>query len=164
MPFVLDNSVVSGWFLDNQATPYTEAIARRLRDDVAHVPAVWELEFTNVLRTACIRQRMNAQHAQAVVVQIGELPIRVDRHAVPRSEFLGLALRFGLSSHDAAYLELALRLQCPLATQDEALRFAAMAAGVGYLSPAALRQSHPTLPAKDRRRQIRRLAAPGPHT
>ena len=122
MPFVLDNSVVSGWFLENQATPYTDAVAQRLRDDRAHVPAVWELEFTNVLRTACVRQRLDAQRAQAVVVQIGALPISVDRHPVARSEMLALALRFGLSSYDAAYLELALRLQCPIATQDEAMR------------------------------------------
>ena len=40
MPFVLDNSVVSGWFLENQATAYTEAVAQRLRVDRAHVPAV----------------------------------------------------------------------------------------------------------------------------
>lgn len=135
MPFVLDNSVVAGWFLENQATAYTAAVAERLRDDQAHVPALWELEFTNVLRTACLRQRMQAQHAQAVVAQINLLPIEVDRHAVPRSELLALSLRFGLSSYDAAYLELALRLQCPVATQDEALRTAALAAGVGLLNP-----------------------------
>jgi predicted nucleic acid-binding protein len=134
MPFVLDNSVVSGWFLENQATPYTDAVAQRLRDDRAHVPSVWELEFTNVLRTACVRQRLDAQRAQAVVVQIGALPISVDRHPVARSEMLALALRFGLSSYDAAYLELALRLQCPIATQDEAMRQAALACGVGWLA------------------------------
>lgn len=133
MPFVLDNSVVSGWFLDNQATTYTAAVAGHLRDDAAHVPALWELEFTNVLRTACLRQRMTAQHAQQVVTQIGTLPITVDRQAVPRSELLGLALRFGLSTYDAAYLELALRLQCPIATQDESLRLAALSSGVGVL-------------------------------
>lgn len=133
MPFVLDNSVVSGWFLDNQATPYTAAVAGHLRDDVAHVPALWELEFTNVLRTACLRQRMTAQHAQQVVTQIGTLPITVDRQAVRPSELLGLALRFGLSTCDAAYLELALRLQCPIATQDESLRLAALSSGVGVL-------------------------------
>ena len=134
MPFVLDNSVVSGWFLENQATPYTDAVAQRLRDDRAHVPSVWELEFTNVLRTACVRQRLDAQRAQAVVVQIGALPISVDRHPVARSEMLALALRFGLSSYDAAYLELALRMQCPIATQDEAMRQAALACGVGWLA------------------------------
>ena len=134
MPFVLDNSVVAGWFLENQATAYTDAIAHRLRDDRAHVPALWELEFTNVLRTACVRQRLDAQRAQAVVAQIGALPIEVDRHPVARSELLALALRFGLSSYDAAYLELALRLQCPVATQDDAMRLAALAAGVGWVT------------------------------
>ena len=134
MPFVLDNSVVSGWYLENQATPYTEAVAQRLRNDGAHVPALWELEFINVLRTACLRRRMDAQHAQAVITQISALPIEVDRSTVLRSELLGLALRFGLSAYDAAYLELALRLQCPLATQDAALHAAALSSGVGVVS------------------------------
>jgi predicted nucleic acid-binding protein len=131
MPFVIDNSVVSGWYLENQATPYTVAIAERLLDDRAWAPALWELELTNVLRTACLRQRMAAQQAQQVLAQIAQLPIEVDRHAVPRSELLALALRFGLSSYDAGYLELALRRQLPLATQDETLRAAAQASGVG---------------------------------
>jgi predicted nucleic acid-binding protein len=134
MPFVLDNSVVSGWYLDNQASAYTQAIAARLADDKALVPALWELELTNVLRTSCIRQRLDAQRAQQVLGQVGLLPIEVDRQAVPRSELLALALRFSLSSYDAAFLELALRRQLPLATQDQALREAAMASGVGLVA------------------------------
>ena len=135
MPFVLDNSVVSGWYLSNQKTDYTEGIATQLQTDTAVVPAIWELEFTNVLRTACLRQRLNAAQAQAIAAQIGALPIEVDRHPVPRSELLALALRFGLSTYDAAYLELALRRQAQLATQDDALRGAAQASGVGWLEP-----------------------------
>ena len=131
MPFVIDNSVVSGWYLESQTTPYTEAIAEQLREDRAWAPALWELELTNVLRTACMRQRMTAERAQQVLARIARLPITVDRHAVPPHELLALALRFGLSSYDAAYLELALRRQLPLATQDEPLRAAALAAGVG---------------------------------
>lgn len=134
MPFVVDNSVVSGWYLENQATPYTATVAQQLLDDRAWAPALWELELTNVLRTACQRQRMAAQQAQQVLAQIAQLPIEIDRHPVPRSELLALALRFGLSSHDAAYLELALRRQLPLATQDEALRAAAQASGVGCVA------------------------------
>ena len=137
MPFVLDNSIVCGWFLENQATPYSDAIIERLRDDRAAVPALWELEFTNVLRSACLRQRMTAQAAQRVIAQIVSLPIDVDRQPVPASEILGLALRFGLSSHDAAYLELALRLQLPVATGDGPLRAAALAAGVGLAGPTS---------------------------
>ena len=134
MPFVIDNSVVSGWYLENQAAPYTAAIAERLLDDRAWAPALWELELTNVLRTCCVRQRMAAQHAQQVLARLTSLPIDVDRHPVPRSELLALALRFGLTSYDAAYLELALRRQLPLATQDEALREAALASGVGVVT------------------------------
>ncbi len=137
MPFVIDNSVVSGWYLENQATPYTAAIAERLLDDRAWAPAIWELELVNVLRTACLRRRMVAEHAQQVLVRLTRLPIEVDRHAPLPSELLALALRFGLSSYDAGYLELALRRQLPLATQDEALRMAARASGVGCIEAAA---------------------------
>lgn len=126
--------MVSGWYLENQTNDYTSAIARRLRDDAASVPAIWELEFANVLRTACLRQRMTADQAQQVVAQIDLLPIDVDRLPVPRGHLLALSLRFGLSSYDAAYLELALRLQYPIATQDSALKEAAMASGVGWVA------------------------------
>jgi predicted nucleic acid-binding protein len=137
MPFVLDNSVVSGWYLQDQATPYTEAIAERLQEDRAWVPALWELELTNVLRTTCLRQRQTAEQAQQVLTHIAQLPIDVDRQAVAPSEVLALALRFGLSSYDASYLELALRKQLPLATTDGDLADAARAAGVGVVAALA---------------------------
>lgn len=134
MPFVLDNSVVSGWYLQDQATPYTQAVADLLHEDRAWVPALWELELANVLRTTCLRQRQTAEQAQNVLTHIAQLPIDVDRQAVAPSELLGLALRFGLSSYDAAYLELALRKQLPLATKDGDLADAARAAGVGVVA------------------------------
>lgn len=131
MPFVLDNSVVAGWFMEDQTTPYTDAIAKRLEDDRAVVPALWQLEFANVLRTACKRNRLIAAEAQQVIEQICSLPIQIDRDGPGPSELLALALRYDLSSYDAAYLELALRLQLPIATKDGPLRDAAEAAGVG---------------------------------
>lgn len=39
MPFVLDNSVVTGWYLVDQATAYSQSIAIRLESDDALVPA-----------------------------------------------------------------------------------------------------------------------------
>ena len=133
LAFVIDNSVVCGLLFVNQATAYTDAIAARLADEQAHSPALWELECVNVLRTACMRERMIASDAQALLARIGALPIEVDRAAVPRSELLALALRFGLTSYDAAYLELALRLQLPIATKDGPLQGAALATGVGVV-------------------------------
>lgn len=131
MPFVIDNSVVCGWFLASQSTDYTEAIARRLLDDGAIAPGLWPLELANVLRTACKRGAMIASQAREVAEQIAALPIAVDAQPPATQAILALALRYDLSSYDAAYLELALRLQLPIATQDTALAEAAMAAGVG---------------------------------
>lgn len=131
MAFVVDNSVVCGWFIGNQVTDYTEAVASRLLDEQAHAPALWQLEFANVLRSACKRGALDAQEAHEVIEQIAALPIMVDRDTPGPAAILSLALRYDLTSYDAAYLELALRLQLPIATQDAALMEAARAAGVG---------------------------------
>lgn len=134
MPFVLDNSVVAGWFLEDQATPYTEAVGRKLEEDRAVVPALWQLEFANVLRTACKRKRLIASQAQEIIDQVCGLPIEIDTANPGPGELLALALRYDLSSYDAAYLELALRLQLPLATKDGPLHTAAEASGVGVVA------------------------------
>jgi predicted nucleic acid-binding protein len=131
--FVIDNSVVCGLVFANQSTAYTEAIAARLPDEQIHAPALWELECVNVLRTACLRERMIASEAQELLAKFEALPIEVDRSVVSRGELLALALRFGLTSYDASYLELALRLQLPIATKDGPLHGAALAAGVGVV-------------------------------
>ena len=132
--FVLDNSVLCGWFLANQASDYGDAVAAQLRQVDAHAPWLLQLEFTNVLRTACRRGTMQIATAQGIVDQINQLPIRIDPSPPQPANLLSLALRFGLTSYDAAYLELALRLQVPLATRDEELVEAAWASGVGLLS------------------------------
>ncbi|MFN6337259.1 MAG: type II toxin-antitoxin system VapC family toxin [Cyanobacteriota bacterium] len=133
-PFVLDNSVLCGWFLAAQATPYTEAVARQLPQSTAHAPWLLQLEFTNVLRTACRRGGLTLASAREIVDQVALLPIRIDPSPPPPASLLSLALRFQLTSYDAAYLELALRLQLPIATRDEELAEAAWAAGVGVLA------------------------------
>jgi len=86
------------------------------------------------LRTACLKQRLTAPSAQEVLGRIASLPITIDRRPVRPGEILALALRFGLSSYDAAYLELALRLQVAVATADGPLRDAALASGAGIVA------------------------------
>lgn len=135
MPFVLDNSVVCGWLLENQATAYTDAVAVRLQDDRAVVPGLLHLEYANVLRTACKRNRLNAQQAQEAIQQLRVLPLDTDRENPDPGQLLALALRYDLSAYDATYLELALRRQLPIATVDAALADAARVSGVGVLAP-----------------------------
>lgn len=134
MPFVLDNSVVTGWYLPDQATAYTQAMATRLEADRAIVPALWQLEFANVLKTACTRGTLSLDAARQIVDTVAMLPIEIDSGVAPGPrQLLELAMRYSLSSYDAAYLELAMRNGLPIASQDRRLREASLQAGIGLL-------------------------------
>lgn len=134
--FVLDNSVLCGWFIANQATAYGDAVAERLQRCDAHAPPLLQLEFANVLRTACKRGALPITDAHTIVDQLALLPIHIDMSSPSPAALLSLALRYDLTTYDAAYLELALRRQLPIATRDGALAEAAWAAGVGVLEAA----------------------------
>ena len=64
-----------------------------------------------------------------------KLPIKVEWHSISEvwEGILPLARERGLSVYDAAYLDLALKMEIPLATLDEALRRAAEDCGVKIL-------------------------------
>ena len=134
MPFVLDNSVVTGWYLPEQATAYGQSVATRLESDKALVPTLWQLELANVLKTACTRGKLDLDTARQILDALGRLPIEIDTSPAPgQRQLFELAMRYQLSSYDAAYLELAMRHGLPIATQDLHLKEVAMAAGVDVL-------------------------------
>ena len=135
MPFVLDNSVVTAWYFENQATAYSDGVLQLMGGEVTHVPALWPLEFSNVLRKAISGKNISETRAREIIAQNDRWKILVDS-TVPRpGDILSLSLAYGLSSYDAAYLELAIRLNLPIAAKDGALRAAAVAAGVGVFAP-----------------------------
>ena len=134
MPFVLDNSVVTGWYLPEQATAYTETVAELLKSDRALVPPLWQQELANVLRTACNRGKLAPTAARQIIDTLAELPIAIDAGPAPgQCQLFELALRYKLSSYDAVYLELALRHGLKMATQDTQLKAAAIEAGLGVV-------------------------------
>lgn len=130
MPFVLDASVAMAWCFEDETTPATEAALDRLVDDLAVVPAVWELEIANVLLVGERRGRLTESQVTRFVALLSTLPINLDAVSAPITTTLAVGRRHGLSSYDAAYLVLAEREGLPLATQDRALRAAARTAGV----------------------------------
>ncbi len=132
--FVIDNSVVCGWLFEDQATPYGDAVGRLLSTTRAVAPPLLRLEYTNVLRTACKRQKLLAVTALSMLQTLATLPIDIDAAAPDAAQILDLALRYDLSSYDASYLDVALRHGMPIATRDEALARAALVAGVGLLN------------------------------
>ena len=132
MAFIMDNSVTMSWCFMDEATEYTESVLNRLRDSSAVVPAIWPLEVSNVLLLAERRQRITHIKATRFVQVLQELPISIDSESVSAAlgPVLQLGREYGLTSYDAAYLELAMRRGLPMATLDERLATAARQAGV----------------------------------
>lgn len=127
--FVLDASVALAWCFDDESTPAAWALLERLRSASAHVPAIWPLEVGNILLGAERRRRISAARAAEFIGILDELDIRADPDRPGRGfrDVLPLVRAQNLSTCDASYLELALRLGLPLATKDQALLRAAKA-------------------------------------
>lgn len=127
---VLDNSVIVGWFVKDQANDYTRRISRLARREELVVPALWETEFANVMAVLA-RRRILPRHQLATILgQAERLNLQVDREPVSPRTLFALAERHGVSAYDAAYLEVAERRGLPLATRDASLAGAARASGV----------------------------------
>ena len=120
---VLDCSVAVSWCFEDEASPETDAILERVRDDGARVPALWHLELGNVLIQAERRKRLTATDTATRLALMAALPILTDDETPARAfiEVMTLARADGLTTHDAAYLELAMRKGLPLASRDRAL-------------------------------------------
>lgn len=135
MAFVLDASVALAWHFEDEASAYADRALERLREDDAVVPAIWPLEIANGLLAAERRGRLSAADVAQAHGLLSDLPIGVNALTlqVALGPVLDLARAQGLSTYDAAYLELAMREGLPLATEDEALRAAARRVGVPLL-------------------------------
>ena len=132
--FVVDNSVVVAWGLD-EGSEYADRIMDQLVEGEALVPSVWPLEFANVLVVAERRKRITEAESTRLRQLTLALPITIVPDTLERimTETLRLARRHGLSVYDASYLDLALREGAPLATLDERLRAASSQASVALL-------------------------------
>ncbi len=129
--FVLDASITLAWFFEDEADAYAESVLDSLGSAVALVPALWSQEVGNALVVAERKKRTTEAKVTHFLTLLLSLPITVDEETAERawSDTLGLARTHGLSTYDAAYLELALREGLPLATLDEPLREALRAVG-----------------------------------
>ncbi len=135
--FVLDASVALAWCFHDEATRESDALLDRLAGEIAvEAPAIWALEVANILVMAERKGRIGSAAIAEFVALLETLDIRIDDAPAARSlgEILALARREGLSSYDAAYLDLAMRRGLPLATRDAALAKVARRAGVAVVS------------------------------
>ena len=131
--FIPDASVSMAWCFEDETNAYSESLLARLEaDEEALVPSLWPLEVANALVKAKQRGRVTETQIIGFLEDLSEFAINVDTRGIDRSltEVRFLAEQYQLTLYDAAYLELAMRSGTPLATLDEQLRQAALAAGI----------------------------------
>jgi predicted nucleic acid-binding protein len=136
--FILDCSATLPWVFADEATPAADELLDKLALGVrAWVPALWHLELGNVLLGARRGDRIDQAGIEVFLSRLAIFDIAVDDQTMERAwqKTLDLAMQHGLSTYDAAYLELALRRGLPLATLDRELIVAARACGVPLSLP-----------------------------
>ena len=135
MSFVVDSSVAITWCFAEERTPATAALLDRVTVAGAFAPSLWPLEVLNVLLMAERRKRVDAARRHRLMSTLESLPITLDTQTAAQAWTIThqLAEQHGLTLYDASYLELAQRLELPLATLDADLRTAAGALGVPLL-------------------------------
>ena len=121
------------WIFPDEANEATARLRDSLIDNCAYVPSIWPVEVGHVLLKATRRGRIDSDEWPAIRANLEALPIEIDPVSPSRAwgVALDLARTHDLSAYDAMYLELAVRLQVPLATLDRKLRTAGQAAGIG---------------------------------
>ncbi len=132
MKFVLDASVALAWCFEDERVGYALRVLDELTRGEAIVSSLWPIEVTNGLSTASQKKRLGLAEAVEARRLLVELPIVVDPMDRRRAfeDTPRLARAHGLTTYDASYLEVAVRLGIPLATLDRALAKAAADEGV----------------------------------
>lgn len=138
MAVVPDVSAILGQVLDDEDATFAESVIAAIARDEAIVPTLFWYEIRNVLVMAERRKRIALARTTAFLSDLALLPFSVDD--LPReASVLALARRRSLTVYDAAYLELAQRIEAPLATLDQALSTAAKKEGIALFKPRAIR-------------------------
>ena len=136
MSIVVDASMAIAWLFADERTEAAHAVMLRVVADGAVVPSLWRLEVANVLRNAVRRGRCDEAYVDRSLERLGRFPIDVDDetslHAWTATR--ALSREYGLTSYDAAYLELAVRKSRALATCDAELVAAAGRCGLVVLT------------------------------
>lgn len=136
--FVLDASVALAWCFEDEESAEAVEVLERLKREKAIVPVLWFLEVGNALLSAERRGRLTPTESTYFLELLRRLPLQAEEIPPARvwGEILSLARAHHLSTYDACYLDLAMRLGLPLASLDEGLRRAAKECGVEVIGDA----------------------------
>jgi predicted nucleic acid-binding protein len=133
---VVDASITLAWCFADEQTPLALKVLERLRaGDQAHVPAFWSVEVLNSFLVGEKRGRISPDQTRAFLVDLEALGAIFDYASAEQvnGPVQKLCRDHGLTPYDALYVELAMRLKCPLASQDQAQRTVANALNIECL-------------------------------
>ena len=121
--FVLDCSVTISWLIPDERDDSTLKILEMLPEKGSIVPSIWPLEVGNVLLVAQRHKRIASEQRHSAIYALNQLPIKIDTLTSKNAflETMELAELHNLTSYDASYLELAIRMNLPIATLDKKL-------------------------------------------
>jgi predicted nucleic acid-binding protein len=134
--WVLDCSITMAWCFEDEKSTSTDDLAKQFASGVsAAVPQIWPLEVGNVLTLAVKKRRISTARRAEFLAFLDAAPISINvlSKANVFNEVIALADVHQLTTYDASYLELAIRLKIPLATLDKNLRRAGVSANVPML-------------------------------
>ena len=128
----IDASVALAWCFPDEASNYADSVLLALENQTVIVPAIWAVEITNALLVGQRRKRIRQPEVRRFVDLLKGLSIVEERQTFAEtvSNVLPLAREYDLSAYDAAYLDVAIRHEIPLATLDAAMQKACTAAGI----------------------------------
>ena len=130
--FVIDASVILSWYNPDEQNDYTKNILFCMKKERAITPCLCYYEVNNVLRMLEKKEKVSSLNVDKAIVSIDKL--QIIRDSAPTGFTMPLVLRlsreYGLTIYNACYLELAVRLNLPIASLDNELVKAAKAAGI----------------------------------
>jgi len=114
---VIDCSFFIGWLLPDEKEISFDPLSASI-----HVPSVFVLELLSALRKSLKRQRITKQEHDEFIEYCRYLPFNIDNFSSTQESLDTLSKiseECDLTSYDASYVELALRLKASLGTFDK---------------------------------------------
>jgi predicted nucleic acid-binding protein len=136
--FVIDASIVLTWcFPDENAATAQHVASLFGRGDIAVAPSFWPHEVLNALLVGEKRKRVSKELIRSFLNDLAVLPVVLEQFPakVVFDRIQRLSREHDLTAYDAAYLDLALDNDLPLATLDADLAKACKKARVPLLQP-----------------------------
>ena len=132
MALVVDASMVVAWFVVGQATAHTRKVLARAGREALYAPPLLQIELASALVKLAHRRKIAPAAISDILSAFEALDLVTDKTPPTARTIASICRRYALSAYDAAYFELAIRLELPLAAKDGPLVEAARKAGITF--------------------------------